>query len=264
MTLFRRAALAVALLSPVTAQARDYCSTRPSLGQSPCVLDAGRVAVETAIADWERDRSAEARTDTLLIADTLLRFGVTDRAELQLEWQPYGREVTRDRVLGETQRRDRVGDVTLGARINLANPGGSGFSWAVQPSVTVPVGRKPIGGGDWGASLIVPLAYGFSDTLQIQVSPEVAAEADGNGHGRHLVYGNIVGLEWDLTDTLTTSLEAAVRRDDDPVEPATYARAGVSLGWMANADTQLDVGTVIGLNDDTPDLRLYAGVSRRF
>ncbi|MCC2976954.1 transporter [Sphingomonas sp. PL-96] len=254
----------MALLCPVAAQARDYCPTRPSLGQSPCVLDQGAVAVETALVDWEHDRSADERTDTLLIADTLLRFGVSDRAELQLEWQPFGREVTRDRVLGETERQNRVGDLTLGARVNLANPDGSGFSWAVQPSVTLPVGRQPIGGGDWGASLIVPLSYELNDTFTLQLSPEVAAEANEDGHGRHLAYGNIVGLEVALTDALAMELEGEVRRDDDPVEAATEVRAALSFGWMVNDDTQLDLGTAAGLNHDTPDLRLYAGVARRF
>jgi hypothetical protein len=258
------AALAVALLSPVAAEARDYCPTRPSLGQSPCVLDKGRAAVETALADWERDRTPDERTDTLLIADTLLRFGVSDRAELQLEWQPFGRAVTRDRVLGATERQNRVGDLTLGARINLANPDGSGFAWAVQPSVTLPVGRQPIGGGDWGASLIVPLSYELNDTLSLQFSPQVAAEQDEDGRGRHLVYGNIVGLEVALTDALAMELEGEVRRDDDPIAAATEVRAALSFGWMANDDTQLDLGTAAGLNHDTPDLRLYAGVARRF
>ncbi|MFV0624722.1 transporter [Sphingomonas sp. ac-8] len=257
-------ALAAALLSPAVAHARDYCPTRPGLGESPCVLDAGKGAVETALVDWEHDRSAEARTDTLLIADTLLRYGVSERAELQIAWQPYGREVARDRLLGETERRDRVGDLSIGTRVNLANPDGSGFSWAVQPSVTLPVGRQPIGGGSSGASLIVPVAYELSDALSLELTPEVAAEADEDGQGRHLVYGNIVGLELALGETLKTTLEGEVRRDDDPVEHATYARAALAFGWMANDDTQLDVGSAVGLNHDTPDLRLYAGVSRRF
>nr|WP_317893836.1 transporter [uncultured Sphingomonas sp.] len=259
-----RAALAAALLMPAAAQARDYCPTRPGLGENPCVVEKGTVSVETALADWEHDRSAEERTDTLLVADTLLRFGVSDRAELQLEWQPYGRDVTRDRVLGETERKDRVGDVTLGARVNLANPDGSGFSWAVQPSVTLPVGRQPIGGGDWGASLIVPVAYALGDMLTLELTPEVAAEVDEDGRGRHLAYGNVLGLELELTDALTTTLEGEVRRDDDPVEPATYVRGALALAWMANDDTQLDVGTAFGLDHDTPDLRLYAGIARRF
>jgi hypothetical protein len=256
--------LAAALLSPVAAQARDFCPNRPSLGEGPCVLDKGGVAIETSLADWEHDRSGQERTDTLLIADTLLRFGVSDHAELQLEWQPYGREVTRDRVLGETERKDRVGDLTLGTRVNLANPDGSGFSWAVQPAVTLPVGRQPIGGGDWGASLMVPVSYEFNDSLTLELTPEVAGEVDEDGHGRHLAYGNIIGLEVALTDALTTSIEGELRRDDDPVEPATYVRGALSLGWMTNDDTQLDIGTAVGLNHDTPDLRLYAGVARRF
>ncbi len=84
--------VAAAYLGIGSAAARDYCSARPSLGQSSCVLDPGRVAVETALSDWERDDDS----DTVLFGDTLLRLGLTDRVEAQLDWTPIG--IERDRI----------------------------------------------------------------------------------------------------------------------------------------------------------------------
>ena len=53
-------------------------------------------------------------------------------------------------------------------------------------------------------------------------------------------------------------------RDDDPAEHTTQALAALSLAWSANDDLQFDIFGAAGLNHDTPDARLYAGISRRF
>ena len=58
----------------------------------------GHVLVETGLIDWTRDDGPDARTDTILAADTLVRIGVTDRAELQLGWTPFGHQRTRDKL----------------------------------------------------------------------------------------------------------------------------------------------------------------------
>ena len=258
------AVLAVMLAIPAAAQERDYCSTRPSLGQSACVLEAGRFAVETGLADWERDDAGDMRVDRIAIGDTLVRIGVTDHAELQIGWTPFGTVREADRAGGTVRRFDRVGDASIGARVALHNPDGSGFSWGLQPTVTLPVGRTPVGEGDWGAELVVPASIDLNDGLQLQFSPSVAAAVDADGHGRHLAYGNIVGLELAASDAVHVTLEGAVLRDDDPSGAATQAFTALAAAFTASDDLQFDVGGVAGLNADSPDLRLYAGISRRF
>lgn len=264
----KAALVAFALLIPTVAHAqddgkeRDYCPARPGLGTPACTIAPGRVSVETALADWTLEKSGGDRTDTILFGDTLVRAGVADNLELQLGWTPVG--IVRDRTAGMVERATRVGDVTLGAKLNLANPDGSRLSFALQPYVSLPVGRMPVGAGDWSAGLVAPLTYDISDKVNLEITPEIDAATDEDGHGRHLAYSGVVGLGFALTKALTLEVENQVQRDDDPDGASTQDRAALSLAWMARDDFQLDVGAVAGVSGGAPDAEVYLGVSRRF
>ena len=247
---------------PAAAQDRDLCTDRPGLGTPACTVQPGKVQVETGLADWTRDRDDGARTDTWLFGDTLVRIGVAEPLELQLGWTPYGHE--RVRHATGVQRTGRVGDALVGLKYNFASPDGSGFSLAVQPQVTLPIGREPIGAGDWGASVVVPVSYDLSDTVQLQATPVAAAAVDEDGHGRHAAYGATLGLGLSLSDAITAAVEAQAIRDEDPGGTTTQALLGLSVGWQIGDELQLDAGSNIALDHDSDDLDVYVGISQRF
>ena len=259
------AALLPLLASPaMAAELRDYCPERPGLNTPACTIDAGHVSIETGLAGWTRDSNAATRTDTLLIGDTLVRVGLTDAIEARLGWTPLGIERERDLATGAVSRTSRVGDATLGLKASLVSPDGSGASIALLPYATLPVGRRPIGAGDWGAGLLVPASYELSPTLSLSLTPEIDAAVDEDGRGRHLAYGGAAGIGVKLSEAVTTALEISAIRDRDPSEHSTEMLLGASLGWQPSSDLQLDIGADAGLNRDTPDLAVSMGVSRRF
>lgn len=256
--------LSAAIVAPALAEERDYCPSRPGLGTTPCTISPGKVAVETALADWTRDDDSDEREDTILFGDTQVRFGVTDTLELQAGWTPLGHVRTRDKLAGGVESADRVGDVYLGFKQNLASPDGSGFSAAISSFATLPVGRMPVGAGDWGAGLLVPVTYDLSEALNLQFTPEIDAAVDQDGNGRHLAYSGVVGLGVKISKQLSTTVEVQLLRDRDPADRTTQALAGLSFGYMIGDDLQLDCGANAGLNRDTPDGEFYLGISRRF
>lgn len=255
---------AAALLIPVAAQAddRDYCPERPGLGTPACTMAAGQVSVETSLGDWTIDKQGGDRTDTVLIGDTKLRVGLTDSIEAQIGWTPLG--IVRERSGGVVSRATRAGDATLGIKANLRSPDGSGFSVAVLPYVTLPVGRAPVGAGDWGAGLVVPVTYDLSKSVNLEVTPEIDAAVDQDGRGRHLALSGVVGLGFALNDKVTLAVEDQLIRDEDPSGSTTQDLAAVSLAWMARKNLQFDVGAIAGLDRNSPDVELYAGIARRF
>jgi len=262
-----RPLLALLLLSataPAMAQEREFCPDRPGLGTPPCIVDSGKIVVETGLADWTLERDPETRTDTILAGDLLVRLGVAKHAEVQIGWTAYGHERLRDRASGAISRTARTGDVTLALRRSLIHPDGSGPSIALMPYVSLPVGRMPVGAGDWGAGLIVPMRFDLSDSLSIGLSPEMDAAVDEDGDGRHLAYGSVIGLSADLSDKISASIELSAMRDDDPEGHVTESLAGLSMGWQPKDDLQFDIGTNVGLNRDSADVEVYAGISRRF
>jgi hypothetical protein len=251
-------------MAPAFAEDRDYCPARPGLGTPACTISPGRVSLETGLIDWTREEDSDQRSDTTLFGDTLVRIGLTDSVEAQIGWTPYGHARTRDRIAGTDESTDRIGDALLGFKVNLHNPDGSGFSIAVQPFVTLPVGKAPIGAGDWGAGVVVPMSVDLSDTLSLQFSPEADAAVDQDGEGRHFAASGTIGLGIAISDAVGGTIEFQALRDEDPSGSTTQSLASVSLGWMPSQDLQLDIGVAAGLNRDAPDVELYVGVSHQF
>lgn len=262
----KKVACAVLLLVPTTAFAedRDYCPTRPGLGTTPCTIAPGHVSVEVALADWTLEQDSTQRGDTVLVGDSLVRFGVSDSIEAQFGWTPFGHVRTRDKLAGTIDTASRVGDATLGLKANLLHPDGSGVSAAVQPFVTIPVGRAPLGAGDWGAGVVVPITFDLSDRVNLSTTTEADAAVDQDGHGRHFAVSETLGLGFRLNKALTATIEGQVLRDEDPAGSTTQGLASLSLAWMAKDNLQFDVGTAAGLDRDAPDMEFYVGVSRRF
>ena len=260
------AAIAIAGFSPAFAQDRPYCPERPGIDTPACTMAKGRVSVETSIADWTRDDQSGAREDNVLVGDTLVRLGVSDTIEARLGFTPFGHDRTRDtaRDGAAVESANRVGDVSLGMKANLRDPDGSGLAIAVLPFVSLPVGRRPIGDGDWGGGMLLPVTYEISDSVSVDLTPEVDAAVDDDGHGRHVAFSTAAGLAFKLGKSLTAMGEVQALRDDDPGGATTQAVAAASLAWLATDDLQFDLFGAVGLTHDTPDARLYAGIARRF
>ncbi|MHA6722349.1 transporter [Sphingomonas sp. RS2018] len=254
------AAAAFAFAGPALAQDDvRFCPQRPSLGASGCTTKPGQVQVEWSAFDWQRDDSADGREDRFVAADTIVRIGIARTTEVQIGWTAVGRVRTRDALTGAIDAVRGVGDVQIGLRQNLSHPDGKGLSIGVQPFVTLPVGRTPIGDGDWGAGVVLPVSYDIGGGFNLNVTTEADAAVDQDGHGRHLAYSGILGLGYDLSDKVTLTGELMAERDDDPMRHATHTVAAASLAYQPTKRFQIDALAVVGLNRDTPDLRLVTG-----
>lgn len=260
--------IAAALLAAMPAAAqqavplRELCTERPGLGTPACTVDGGHLQVELGLGDWTLDRSGGGRTDTVLAGDAELRLGVGETTEVRLEWVAFGH--LRERDGAAVQRTGGIGDVTLGLKQNLHDPDGDGLSLALLPFATLPAGRHGIGAGTWGAGLLAPVTYDLTKSIQLELTPEVDAAPDEDGHGRHLAYSNVFGLLAKLTDKAQLSAEIQPLRDRDPDGHATQLLGGLSLAYLPHDRLQLDAGAVAGLNRHSPDVELFFGVSEKF
>ena len=163
-----------------------------------------------------------------------------------------------------SKQANRVGDAAIGFKANLVHPDGSGLSAAIQPFVVLPVGRAPVGVGDWGAGVVAPVSYDLGKTVNVALTGEVDAATDSDGKGRHLSYDIVGGVSLAISSAVKVTGEMSCRRDDDPAAHITQEFASLSLSWGARSDLQFDLGSAAGLNRDSPAIRLYGGISRRF
>ncbi|HEX8241250.1 MAG TPA: transporter [Allosphingosinicella sp.] len=256
-------ALAAAATAARAEELRDFCPDRPGLGSPACTIDPGHFDVELGIADWTLDKTADSRTDSVEAGQLLIRIGLTDSLEAQVGWTAFGHVRIRDRGTGSVVKASGLGDLTLALRQNLRNPDGSGLSLAVMPFATLPTGGSAIGAGEWSAGLLVPVSYDLGEGMQIGFTGRVEAAADEDREGRHLAYGGVAGVSVPLSEALEATFEIGADRDEDPSGHSTEWLAGLSAGWMAKDDLQLDAGANVGLHGAV-DVQLYLGVSRRF
>lgn len=260
--------LAGLFVLPVAAQAgdlRDFCPDRPGKATPACTLDPGHVEYETSIADWTHDRSGGSVDDSVLVGDSLLRIGLTTATEVQIGWTAWGQDRTRD--ASGVSKSSGTGDVTLSIRHSLHNPDGKGVSIALQPFVSVPVGGSAIGAGDWGAGLTIPASFELPHDLQFAVVPTVEAAVDEDGSGRHLAYSVVTALTVPVGGSgLSGTVELWGQRDNDSSGHTSQFSLDAVAAWQPKqlANVQLDIGTYLGLNRNTPDVEMLGGVAIRF
>lgn len=258
------ALLAAGAVRATAAELRDFCPNRPGLGTPTCIVDTGHFVVETGVVDWTRETGPASETDTVLLGNLLLRYGLNETLEAEIGWDGYGYLRSRDRATRQVDRSDGAGDMSFALRQNIMNPDGSGTSVSVMPFLKVPTGSDDFGAGDWGAGMIVPISFEVSKGVRLALSPEIDAAVDSDGNGRHVAFGSVVGLGFSLTAQLGMTLEISLARDDDPEGASTQALTGLSFAWKPKDDLQFDLGLVAGLNANSPDAEVSAGIARRF
>ncbi len=255
---------ALILASPAWAdgELRDLCPTRPGLATPPCIVDSGHVLAELGVLDWTLDKQADTRTDTIVSGDLLLRYGLDEHNEVQIGLMSFGTVRTRD--ASGISRSSGVGDLTLGFKHSIVHPDGKGFSAALQSFLTLPTGGHTIGAGDWGGGVMVPMGVSLTPGVSLELTPEIDAAVNASGKGRHFAAQAVEGLNFSLSPSVSTSVEVEEVHDEDPAGAQDHALAGLSVAWQPASNWQLDLGTVAGLDLNSPGLEVYFGISRRF
>jgi hypothetical protein len=260
---------ASALAQDQTADApklRELCTERPGLTTAACTVDPGHFQIELGLADWEHDTDGDGKETTLGLAQTQVRYGLATTTELQVGWTAFTRMVRKDYDNGVSESSSGIGDVTIGLKQNFRHPQekGNGIAAGLLAYATLPTATNGVGDGDWSAGLIVPLSYKFSDTVAFAISPRIEAATDEDRTGRHLAYGSAAGFQFTIAEKFRVAPELELTRDRDPQGSTTQASAALSLAWRTDDLTQVDFQTTLGLNADTPDVRVGLGISRKF
>lgn len=240
---------------------RPFCTNRPGVNTASCTVEPGRVMVEFSLADWTRNYAGGVRGDGFLFADTLVRVGVTRTGEAQVGWTPLGYSRTRTSAPRLVARDTGTGDIYLAWRQSVSGVNGP---VAVQGFVTVPTGSGPLNTGTWTAGVLVPVSFSLTESVSFAATPQVNAAADADGDGRHLFYGSAVGVSFSVADSVGLIAELSAYRDDDPLGDTTEVAASGSAAWQVADEQQVDAQVSLGLNRDTPDLRVIVGLARRF
>jgi hypothetical protein len=257
--------IAVTLLcSNVVAAAEDgpICAARPGKSTPPCTVPAGHVQLETGLADWSLQKGGGERDVSLAIGETTFKYGLTDRSDIEVDVTPWQRMTSRSG--GVHDRAAGFGDVTVAYKHQLT-ASDAAVQVAALPFVKIPTAKHSLGNGKWEAGLLVPIGVSITNTpFSLGATPELDWVADAGGDGHHSAMAQVVSLGWQASDKLSLSAEIWGQWDWDPDGTARQASTDGSIAYLVDNDLQLDAGANFGLNRNTPDVELYAGVSKRF
>ncbi len=252
-------AFAALMAGPVRAQKpRDFCAERPGKATPPCILDAGRVQLETGLADAVLQRGHGAHGTTYTLGATELRVGLTSRIEVEAGWAP----VIVDHQRGAA-RSTGTGDAGLGVRGAITDPDVDGPAVSAQVFVTAPTATHGMGAGGWTGGVRLPASIPLGPDTDLGLTPEVDVLRDAAGGGTHLAWIGVASVNHTFGPT-TLGAEVWGEIDDDPSGKVRQASADFTAAYVIGDSAQLDAGVNLGLNRATPDVEIYIGVARRF
>ncbi len=265
------AAAVVAVAPPVLAHAQagpapgeaPICTDRPTKGTSTCTAEVGTFQVESDVFSGTFLRLDGVSTDTYLVTNPTLKYGVSKSLDIEVNIAPYEFVRTRSGSAG-VDVEGGVGDLYLRAKYAAYNSADGRFAFSIVPYVKAPTARSGIGDGAWEGGAVAAISYKITDKLSLALSPELDAFEDSAGDGRHLNHIEVGSLNYSLPDSVTISGEIFGDWNYDPAGEIDQYSADVALAWGVTNFLQLDAGLNFGLNRYTPGVQGYVGVSKKF
>ncbi|MEA9750720.1 transporter [Xanthomonas campestris pv. raphani] len=255
------------LASQAQAQAQDateapLCTDRPTKANSTCTVPAGAWQLETDIGSYTRDSQPGTRIETSVFTNPTLKYGVSDRIDLQLNWAPQLQVKTTDRATGARSSLSGGGDIYLRMKARFYESDTA--TVAVLPFVKAPTARTGLGNDEWEGGIALPINFALPNSFSLTFGPEVDWLADSDGSGNHIVVINAINLARPLTPKLSMAVEVWSSINRDPAETIEQYSADIATAYLINPLLQLDVGANFGLNDRNPDAQVYVGLAHRF
>ena len=251
-----------ALLAATVAQAEEtpICTDRPTKANAVCTVPTGDWQLESSAVGWARMKADGGTMDVLAIGASVVKLGVSSRADLQVGFAPFLRVTAK--AAGARERESGFGDVVVRYKHRLTADEAR-VQIAAIPFVKLPTASDNLGNGKVEGGLALPVSFALGPAT-LTLGPEFDLLADGDGHGRHAAIVQLVNLAAPVAPRLTLVGELWTNMNFDPDGTARQASADVAAAYAVSSNFQVDAGANVGLTRDTADIELYAGASIRF
>jgi len=246
--------LAAAAMPPI-------CADRPAKATGTCTVPAGKIQLESGLADWSVTKAGGVRTGLVTLGSSTLKLGLTESSDVEVALTPYatlhfGGPSGASTVSG-------FGDLILRYKWRPTS-GSAPVQLAVIPFVKLPTAAHDIGDGRLEGGLAVPVGFALTGPVSMTLGPEADLRADANGRGHHVALTNVVNVAGPIAPRLTLAAELWGSVNFDPAGTVRQTSADAALAYAVSNEVQLDAGANFGLTRATPDVELYAGISARF
>jgi hypothetical protein len=237
------------------------CTDRPTKSNAVCTVLEGMVQVETDLFFWSRTDLGPVRSDVLLYTNPTIKYGIGPDTDIQFNIAPIVE--VRSEAGGATTSQTGTGDLFVRLKRRLTGPD-SKVQVALLPFVKVPTAERGIGNREWEGGLLVPVQVPVGKAT-LTLVPQLNLLADAlDPADRHLEFQGVVNLAFPIADRFSLAAEFWTSQNWDPARTVEQYSADAALIYLLNDDLQLEIGGNFGLNQATPDLQLYVGLSTRF
>ncbi|HEX8350531.1 MAG TPA: transporter [Hymenobacter sp.] len=138
---------------------RPMVPDRPGITDSPYTVDAGHFQLENDALRLINSRKGESRDRELYLSHALLKIGITDKTDFQVQIDAYSINKHWEEAATETpERQAGFGDVTLRVKRNIVGDDNNKFALAVLGLVRLPTGGD-LGEGRTEVGVSVPMVY---------------------------------------------------------------------------------------------------------
>jgi hypothetical protein len=236
---------------------RELETDRPDATESPVTVDRGHFQLESSFFSFSRDDSAGVRTETWGVAESNIKYGISDQIDLQLVFTPYVKE-TVTMGGGKTSVED-FSDLTLRLKYNLWGNDDGSTAFGLMPVVKIPT-QTSVSNGRWEGGLIAPFSWRAGDRWGVGAQGQIDRVYDETNGEMDWEFSHTVVVGFDLTDRFGLYLEYLGVAGDRPYD--SFFSGGVTFGLSEMV--QLDAGTLIGLNQAAEDVTVFSGISWKF
>jgi hypothetical protein len=245
---------------------RDLASDRPTKSYSPVTVDAGHFQIEMDLANYAYGTYQGVTTDSFLTANPVIKLGLTNRIDLEIQPGSYQFLRNFDANTHQTiSRAEGYGDVVVKTKINFVGNDGGPFAISISPFVKIPSSAPLISNGKVEGGVQLPMVFNLPYDFVLVETPEYDLLKNALDSGTHAGYRIANALSHPIPgiNNLTGFFEFYAQGGRDPLIPPVYT-LDLGLGYMLNPACQLDGGINFGLNNAAPRLQFYAGISQRF
>jgi hypothetical protein len=261
MKTFLLSAAALTIATPALAD-DPICTDRPAKANATCTVPAGHWQIETDLWNYTRNTDAGVRTTTTYITSPTLKYGLTDKLDIQAAWTPYVIGKTHDLTTGATDKTTGSGDLYL--KLKAQAWSSDAISVSLIPFVKAPTAAHDLGNDKWEGGLAIASSFVLPAGFSMAWGPEIDWLADADGSGRHAAYVSVINISHPVGDKLVLAGELWSQINDDPIGKITQSSADIAAAYQVTPTLQFDAGANFGLNRQTPDTQIYVGVSTRF
>jgi hypothetical protein len=238
------------------------CTDRPTKSNFACTVEAGHFQHETDLFNVTRVRDGAGSSDTWLILNPTLKYGIAPGIDIEANFSPS--VIVRSQGASGVSEIAGPGDLTLRLKYQIADWDGSRLQAALLPYIKAPTARRGIGNGAWEGGMLMPVNYKLTDSITLTTVPELDILKNGLDDGRHLSTSQLVNIGFALPAGFTLYAELWSAWNFDPAGTIRQYSADAALAYAVNPYFQIDVGLNVGLSAATPDLQGYIGLAQKF